>query len=44
MSHTNSSKCIMALTQQAYKEKPTIKPKAYNFNIANALNKSLVSW
>ena len=34
----------MALTEQAYKEKPTIKPKAYNFNIANALNKSLVSW
>ena len=34
----------MALTQQAYWEKPIIKPKAYNFNIANALNKFLVSW
>ena len=35
MSHTNSSKCIMALIQQAYKEKLILKPKADSFKTTN---------
>ena len=43
MSHTNRSKCSMALIQQACKEKVILKPNADSFNTTNArhMNTSL---